>query len=280
MSEHMVDKQCILLAAGRATRLMPATIELPKAMLSVPYNGKVEPIIQVVFEGLKERYGINHFIIPIDKGTSGQIIERHFTPNNGLVEYLLAKGKDAEAGELKAFYSKLNSTKIDFIKVDEPLGTGYMLLLAESKIKNEFMVAASDTIINDLPELSGNSVALAQMQISEEEFGKKNYSTVELGKDGTITSLAVKPQSFQNPIRIVPLFTTDARIFDFIRKSDRVNGEIDVKEALRLQIESGIKYKGAIIPYDSVYDFGNVRAFTESMQRLASKQRTKSKTTA
>ena len=73
----------VITAAGKGTRLLPMTKELPKEMMPVfsELNGKkyVLPLLQLIFEQLFES-GIKEYCFVVGRGKRS--IEDHFTPDN------------------------------------------------------------------------------------------------------------------------------------------------------------------------------------------------------
>ncbi|MFQ5761469.1 MAG: sugar phosphate nucleotidyltransferase, partial [Candidatus Bathyarchaeia archaeon] len=101
-------RKAVIPAAGRGTRLFPATLEQPKEMLPVFSRGRdgniyVKPLLQVVFEQLYDE-GLREFCFVT--GRAKRAIEDHFTPNSALMDVLRNKGKDGRAEEVERFYEK------------------------------------------------------------------------------------------------------------------------------------------------------------------------------
>ena len=75
-------RKAVVAAAGKGTRLLSATKELPKEMLPIfSKNGdeiSIKPILQIIFEQLDD-LGVNEFCFIVGRGK--RAIEDHFTPD-------------------------------------------------------------------------------------------------------------------------------------------------------------------------------------------------------
>ena len=85
----------VITAAGKGTRLLPMTKELPKEMMSVfsKLNGKkyVLPLLQLIFEQLFESY-IKEYCFVVGRGKRS--IEDHFSPDNSFLKNTSKKKKN------------------------------------------------------------------------------------------------------------------------------------------------------------------------------------------
>lgn len=119
------DITALIPAAGLGTRMVPATKEIPKEMLPVPYTRDgaplFKPFIQVVFEHLYEA-GIRVFVVVVGRGK--RILQDHFVADWSFQEYLAARGKEREARELERFYSMLEDSTIIWVDQPTPRGLG------------------------------------------------------------------------------------------------------------------------------------------------------------
>jgi len=99
-------RKAIIPAAGLGTRLLTATKELPKEMLSVFAHGAyggiaLKPVVQLIFEQLFDS-GIREFCFVVGRGK--RAIEDHFTPDLAFVGRLSNAGKAQQAKDLDRFY--------------------------------------------------------------------------------------------------------------------------------------------------------------------------------
>ena len=102
-------KKTVIPAAGLGIRLLTATKEIPKEMLSLyslSSNGDLclKPVLQLIFEQLFAK-GFREFCFLVGKGKRS--VEDHFTPDYRYVELLRRKGEDRKALDLEGFYDKI-----------------------------------------------------------------------------------------------------------------------------------------------------------------------------
>lgn len=119
-------KIAVIPAAGLGTRMLPATISIPKEMLPVVDK----PVIQYVVEecvasGIKE--------IIIVKIPEKDTLEKHFTKNKKLENHLKQSGKN---DLLKIVNNISKLAKFHFIDQEGPYGNGTPTLCAKSYIGN------------------------------------------------------------------------------------------------------------------------------------------------
>ncbi|MFA5536726.1 MAG: nucleotidyltransferase family protein [Bacillota bacterium] len=109
-------EKVIIMAGGKGTRLDPFTRILPKPM--IPLGDK--PIIEVIMDKFHQQ-GFSNFILSL--GYKAEIIKMYFAESNG------------------------RPYNVDFILEDKPLGTAGALRLLKEKIKETFLVANCDVIV-------------------------------------------------------------------------------------------------------------------------------------
>ena len=121
LSENgMAVEKALILAAGLASRLMPATKAVSKPML--PLVDK--PTIQYLVEELVQS-GIEDITIVVNKDET--LVKNHFTKNEKLNSFVKERGKE----ELLDLFAKLESlADINYIEQEKPLGPGDAVLKA------------------------------------------------------------------------------------------------------------------------------------------------------
>ena len=135
----------VITAAGKGTRLLPMTKELPKEMMPVfsKLNKKkyVLPLLQLIFEQLFES-GIKEYCFVVGRGKRS--IEDHFTPDNSFLKNTSQKNKI----EIMNFYKKINHADLFWINLNEPKGFGDAVKNSNKFIgNNNFIVHAGDVAI-------------------------------------------------------------------------------------------------------------------------------------
>lgn len=124
-SEEMIVKKCVILAAGKGTRLKPYTYYAPKPLLKL--HGK--PILEYIIDGILVHTQIKEFCLII--GYKNEMIRQWC--NNYYLRKLESKG-------IKASFH--------FIEQKEINGTGGATLLAENWVDGEhFMEVYGDILV-------------------------------------------------------------------------------------------------------------------------------------
>jgi len=136
----------IITAAGKGTRLLPFTKEMPKEMMPIfsqtfTKNRVVLPLLQYIYEQL---YSMNFRDYCFVVGREKRSIEDHFTPHDAYLKEL-----DGEYKKLiTKFYKKLENSHLVWINQNKPLGFGDAVKRAERYVgKEDFIVHAGDVTI-------------------------------------------------------------------------------------------------------------------------------------
>jgi len=136
----------VITAAGKGTRLLPFTKEIPKEMMpifsNVFRNKKVVlPLLQYVYEQL---YSMNFRDYCFIVGREKRSIEDHFTPHETYLRDLVGDYKKI----MSKFYQKLENSHLVWINQNKPLGFGDAIRCAERYVgKEDFIVHAGDVAI-------------------------------------------------------------------------------------------------------------------------------------
>lgn len=137
MSNQSVSK-AVILAAGFASRLMPATKAVSKPMLPIVDK----PTIQYIVEELVES-GIRDIVIVVNNGDN--LVKNHFTQNKKLNELVLQSGKNQLLEEFKKIESLAN---FHFVEQEKPLGPGHALLQCKKFLGSQpFILAYGDDLV-------------------------------------------------------------------------------------------------------------------------------------
>jgi UTP--glucose-1-phosphate uridylyltransferase len=210
----------VIPAAGKGTRMRPATRVLPKALIPVVDR----PAIQYVVEEAA-RAGAIEVILVVDPGV-GELLERHFS----------------EEGPLP----HLEDTKVTAVTQDERLGLGHAILTAEAAVGDRaFFCLLADNILRPgsdvLPDLSdaaeGHSV-VAVRRLSDEWL--ERYGVVAPGRWLSrtvfeITGAVEKPGAVEAPsnLGLIGRYLFTPEIFEQLgRQEPGHGGEIQVTDAI------------------------------------------------
>lgn len=197
----MAIKKAIITDAGFASRYLPITKTIPKAM--IPIGAK--PVMQLCVEECVEA-GIEEIIIVATPNTkSREIYDDYFHNKAENVKALLEKQGKAERFEPVA--EVLNFPKITVIEQDPslPYGNGSPIVSAKKYVENEeaFVVLYSDDLIlgkGDVKVLidtyeknPGAKAVIAAQEMPEEVWSK--YGMIALKENGTLSHIVEKPKT-------------------------------------------------------------------------------------
>lgn len=272
----------IIPAAGRGTRLLPATKEQPKEMLSLfarGSNGQIclKPALQLVFEQLYD-VGFREFYFII--GREKRAIEDHFTPEPGYVAMLEGKGKSGPADELKRFYRKIEDSTIVWVNQPEPRGFGDAVLKAAAFAGGEpVLVHAGDTyIISDnarhlraLMQTHDKLEADATCVLQEVE-DPRQYGVAEVEEIGgtayRVKKVIEKPEKPTTNLALMPIYVFDPVIFKALKETaPGVGNEIQLTDGIQKLIDGGLKvYAIKLSPNDIRLDIGTIETYWDALK--------------
>lgn len=193
--------KAIITDAGFASRYLPITKTIPKAM--IPIGSK--PVMQLCVEECAEA-GIDEIIIVATPNTKGrEIYDDYFHNPAENVKALLDKQGKSERFE--PVEKVLNFPKITVIEQDPtlPYGNGSPIVSAKSFVENDeaFVVLYSDdlilgssdvkTLMDTYAENPGAKAVIATQEMPEEVWHK--YGMVALKENGTLSHIVEKPKT-------------------------------------------------------------------------------------
>jgi NDP-sugar pyrophosphorylase family protein len=181
--------QCVILAAGKGTRLRPLTENTPKPLVEVA--GKA--LLDHVFEALPS--SVDEIIMVT--GYLEEQLHDHF-------------------GE------EYNGRKITYVHQEEQKGTGHALWLCKDLIKGRFLFMFADDIHgkDDLARVASFSRGMLALSTETPE----RFGIVVRHPDGTLAEFVEKPEHAPSNLASTGVFVFDEHIFDFEPKV-LTNGE-------------------------------------------------------
>ena len=242
-------RKAIITDAGFASRYLPITKTIPKAM--VPIGAK--PVMQLCVEECVKA-GIEEIIIVATPGTMArEIYENYFHDGAKNVEALLER--QGKASRFEPVREVLNFPKITVIEQDAslPYGNGSPILSAKDYVKDEeaFAVLYSDdlifggsdveTLIQSYENNPGAKAVIAVQEMPEEVWHK--YGMVALKENGTLSHIVEKPETPDlSPSNLTSYgrYLLTPEVFDYLVPTNTgLDGELWTVDAITKLAESG-----------------------------------------
>ena len=242
-------KKAIITDAGFASRYLPITKTIPKAM--IPIGAK--PVMQLCVEECVEA-GIEEIIIVATPNTkSKEIYDDYFHNKADNVKALLDRQGKSE--RFAAVEEVLNFPKITVIEQDPslPYGNGSPIVSAKDFVKDEeaFVVLYSDdlilgegdvkTLIEDYEKAPGAKGVIAAQEMPEEVWHK--YGMIALKENGTLSHIVEKPKTpdlAPSNLTSYGRYLLTPEVFDYLIPSNTgLDGELWTVDAITKLAEHG-----------------------------------------
>ena len=256
----------VILAAGYATRFLPASKTIPKEMFPLIDRPAIDFIVQEMADS-----GIRDILLVSSRRK--KVMEDYFDRE---VELSSAFSKSNEFEKLEVI--KPIEANIFTLRQQHMMGTGNALMLVEPFVDNEpFVVAYPDDIVLGEKPLSKQlietwektgSTVLAVKEMQEDQLSR--YGVIEPGNSGKIMQvkkMVEKPKQGAAPSRFTSfgryLYTSD--LFDALRTSDKnhsYRGEFTQTEAINHLAANGMV--SAVQFEGTRYDLGEPLGFLTS----------------
>ena len=245
----MSVKKAIITDAGFASRYLPITKTIPKAM--IPMGAK--PVMQLCVEECAEA-GIEEIVIVATPNTMGrQIYDDYFHNSSENVKALLEKQGKMERFE--PVEKVLQLPKITVIEQDAslPYGNGSPILSAKQFVENEeaFVVLYSDdlifgegdvkTLIETYEQNRNAKAVIAAQEMPEEVWNK--YGMIALKENGTLSHIVEKPKTPDlSPSNLTSYgrYLLTPEVFDYLVPTNTgLDGELWTVDAITKLAEVG-----------------------------------------
>lgn len=241
--------KAIITDAGFASRYLPITKTIPKAM--IPIGSK--PVMQLCVEECAEA-GIDEIIIVATPNTKGkEIYDDYFHNPSDNVKVLLEKQGKMERFE--PVEKIMHFPKITVIEQDAslPYGNGSPIVSARKFVENDeaFVVLYSDdlilgasdvkTLIDKYRENPGAKAVIATQEMPEDTWHK--YGMVALKENGTLSHIVEKPKTpEQSPSNLTSYgrYLLTPEVFDYLVPANTgLDGELWTVDAITKLAEHG-----------------------------------------
>ena len=269
----------VITAAGKGTRLLPFTKEMPKEMMpifsqSFTKNRVVLPLLQYIYEQL---YSMNFRDYCFVVGREKRSIEDHFTPHETYLRELAGE----ERKLITNFYKKLEKSHLVWINQNKPLGFGDAVKRAQRYVGNEdFIVHAGDvTILSkqkhpilrlmDVAKKNPNAKAILVCK-KVSDYKRYGVPTVEIISNNlfSIKEVIEKPNKPKSNLGILPLYYFRSDIFSSLAKIKPGKGrEFQLTDAIQNLIKENKQVLAiSLNKNEDEIDVGTVESYKNSQE--------------
>ena len=269
----------VITAAGKGTRLLPFTKEMPKEMMPIfssMFTKKkvVLPLLQYIYEQL---YSMNFRDYCFVVGREKRSIEDHFTPHETYLKELSGDYKKFIA----KFYQKLENSHLVWVNQNRPLGFGDAVRRAERYVGNEdFIVHAGDvTILSKSKHPISRLIETAKRNPDAKaillckkikDFKRYGVPTIEKVSNNlfTVREVVEKPDKPKSDFGILPLYYFKADIFSSVKKIKPGKGkEFQLTDAIQNLIKEKQKVLAITLnKNEEEIDVGTVESYKKSQE--------------
>lgn len=227
----------VIPAAGRGTRLLPATKATPKELLNV-YD---RPALQFAIDEAID-LGVDRIVVVTHPDK--RAIRDYLDPNPDYVRELQAHGK-ALLGAALFEIEIPNGTNIVFVNQLQPYGLGHAILCADGlTLPGPFGVILPDDLIfgrhclSEMAEQYTEGHMIAAMDVRPDETGSYGIFSLagpSIGRSIPVSGMVEKPQPGRAPSRLAAVgrYILDPGIFATLGNITRgAGGEIQLTDAI------------------------------------------------
>ena len=269
----------VITAAGKGTRLLPFTKEMPKEMMPVfskifTKKRVVLPLLQYIYEQL---YSMNFRDYCFVVGREKRSIEDHFTPHETYLRELAGE----ERKLITNFYKKLEKSHLVWINQNKPLGFGDAVKRAQRYVSNEdFIVHAGDvTILSKqkhpilrLMDVARKNPDAKAILVCKKVSDSKRYGvpTVEIISNNlfSVNEVIEKPNKPKSNFGILPLYYFRSDIFSSLAKIKPGKGrEFQLTDAIQNLVKENKQVLAiSLNKNEDEVDVGTVESYKNSQE--------------
>ena len=257
----------VITCAGKGTRLLPFSKELPKEMAPVFLNGsegmEIKPLLQLIFENL---YKIDIRQYCFVTGKTKRSIQDHFYPSE------LGRTK-----KLDEFFKMIKDSTLFWTDQLNPKGFGDAVLASKSFVNNEsFILHAGDVSflpnhlenLKDLYSLENSDIDAAFLvrEVNDPERHGIITSNKNEGEFLKVDKIVEKPSKPESNLGVFPIYYFKNSIFDALENTTPGYGnEIQLTDAIEKLILDGKKVVAKKISSSYVMDVGTPESYFSSI---------------
>jgi len=267
----------VITAAGKGTRMLPFTKEIPKEMMPIftkIYGNQrtVIPILQYIFEQFYSMKIRDYcFVVGRDKRS----IKDHFARQQSHLNELSGNHKKT----LSNFYKKLENCHLIWVNQNKPLGFGDAVKRAEKFVGDEdFILHAGDVSIISrykhpilrLIDTAKKNPDVSAILVCKKVKDVKRYGILQI-KNRTSTVYFVegveeKPVRPKSNLGILALYYFKPEIFHSLKKTKRgKNNELQLTDGIQQMINDGKKVLAIPLTNDDIeIDVGTVESYRDA----------------
>ena len=269
----------VITAAGKGTRLLPFTKEMPKEMMPIfsnvfTNNRVVLPLLQYIYEQL---YSMNFRDYCFVVGREKRSIEDHFTPHETYLRDLAGDYKKI----MTKFYQKLEKSHLVWINQNKPLGFGDAVRRAERYVgKEDFIVHAGDVAILSknkhpvlrLMETAKKNPDAKAILLCKKVIDSKRYGVPTVNKLSNnlfiVKEVVEKPKKPKSEFGILPLYYFKSDIFSSLKKIKLGKGkEFQLTDAIQNLLQEKQKVLAIILnKNEEEVDVGTVESYRNAQE--------------
>ena len=267
----------VLTAAGRGTRPLPFTKEMPKEMMPIftkiyGNHRSVIPLLQYIFE---QFYSIKIrdycFVVGRDKRS----IKDHFAIQQSYLNELSVDRKKT----MSDFYKKLKNCHLTWINQNKPLGFGDAVKRVEKFVgKQDFILHAGDISIVSrfkhpilrLIDTAKKNPDASAILVCKKVKDTKRYGIIQI-KNRTsqvylVEGVEEKPVRPKSNLGILALYYFKPEIFASLKKTKRgKNNELQLTDGIQHMINDGKKVLAIPLTADDTeIDVGTVESYRDA----------------
>jgi len=269
----------VITAAGKGTRLLPFTKEMPKEMMPIfsrtfTKNRVVLPLLQYIYEQL---YSMNFRDYCFVVGREKRSIEDHFTPHDAYLKELNGDYKKL----ITKFYQKLDKSHLVWINQNKPLGFGDAVKRAERYVgKEDFIVHAGDVAIlskskhpiTRLIDMAKKNPDAKAILLCKKIKDSKRYGVPTVNKISNdlfiVNEVIEKPDKPKSNYGVLPLYYFRPEIFSSLKKIKKGKGkEFQLTDAIQNLIKEKQKVLAITLnKNEEEIDVGTVESYKNSQE--------------